>query len=458
MKNLLYLLFAPFILFENELIELNNQVKQDLEYASFPDDWITPKKDTLDVAIIGGGMAGYSAAFALKRFGINQIGIFDENPSGEEGPWVTYGKMKILQTDKSAVGPAFHFPTLTFQAWYEKKFGKEEWKKLDKPTPSDWMRYLMWFASILELPIKNNCQLKSITPINNNLFLLEFNNFEVLAKKIVLATGREGFGHAKIFEGVKKLPKSLWKHSTERIDYKSLKGKNIVIIGCGSAAFDAAGEALEEGAESVSLLYRRKILPQINKLMYLSHAGCEQGYYHLSDSIKWKLTLLTNDEGVSPAEEAQKRVKNYKNFSSFSGTSIYWVQLNGKKILLKTSQGSLNCDFLILATGYQFASPLLLENFHPQIALWKDRIITTHEFGDAPYLGASYEFLEKNPGTTPYLKHIHCFNYGALVSHGLTTSSIDSIGAGASRLAEGIASDFFLSNIDEFIQIIESPN
>lgn len=71
-----------------------------------PSPWVVPRLNACDVAIIGGGMAGLTAAFALYRQGIFNIQIFDETDKGSEGPWATYARMPILRSGKDLVGPA----------------------------------------------------------------------------------------------------------------------------------------------------------------------------------------------------------------------------------------------------------------------------------------------------------------------------------------------------------------
>jgi cation diffusion facilitator CzcD-associated flavoprotein CzcO len=57
------------------------------------------------VAIIGAGMAGLAAAFALKRLGISNVRLFDRAPRGCEGPWVTYARMQTLRSPPELTGP-----------------------------------------------------------------------------------------------------------------------------------------------------------------------------------------------------------------------------------------------------------------------------------------------------------------------------------------------------------------
>jgi cation diffusion facilitator CzcD-associated flavoprotein CzcO len=450
------------------LDELQERVNQDLDWTGYPENWVLSKEEALDVAIIGAGMAGTSAAFALKKLGIHHIRLFDQNPEKREGPWVTYAQMPILRTGKCATGPCLNFPSLTFQAWYEAQFGKDAWNALTKATPEQWMDYLYWFRKILGLPVTNNCRLAQIQPIHPNLFQLDFDEHgskvQILARKVVLATGRGGFGGANIPSFVKNASPTLYAHTSQQIDYPALKDKHLIIIGCGSSAFDSAGAALEAGAKKVDILFRRQCIPKQNKFAFFVDAGVEQGFHLLPDDKRWQLTAAASRAGIPPPEEALSRVAPYPQLAIHPNAGILRVEQRGNQLCLITAQGTYSCDFLILATGYRINGQAQdeLRILMPFISLWKEHISAPPdeitELGGFPYLGPSYEFTERERGKAPFLKNIHCFNYAALVSQGLTTNAIDSISIGAERLARGIAADFFAEQVDQFAQILDSDD
>ena len=430
-KNLMkILLLIPLILTAN-LEELNKRVDWELDHIGYPDDWATEKKDFLQVAVIGAGMAGIATGYGLFRAGIHNIAIFDENSEDQEGPWLTYAKMPHLRSPKEATGPTLFTPSLTFQAWYEAMYGCEAWEQLIKAPSQDFGNYLNWLKKVLKLPISNNSKLKEIVPQENGTFELIFDEFSVYAQKVVLATGRKGFGGYVIPEILKNIPQSKYKHTSELKDYTFLNGKKVVIIGSGTSAFDAAAASLEACAISVDILFRRKELPSVNKFDALAHVGMEQGFYKLSDEWKYRIIHYAESFGTPPPEEALERVLSNPRFHLNPGFDISTIT-------------TFPCDFIILATGFQLDVTNVpeLNHFASAIKIWEQK--------GFPYLGPHYQFLEKEPGNAPFLKHLYCFNYGALLSHGLTSSSIDGISTGALRLTEGIAADFFAEQIETF--------
>ena len=67
--------------------------RRELEQLRYPAaNWVLPRegpdgKPMLDVLVVGGGMCGQTAAFALRREGVRNLRCVDQAPRGAEGPW-----------------------------------------------------------------------------------------------------------------------------------------------------------------------------------------------------------------------------------------------------------------------------------------------------------------------------------------------------------------------------------
>jgi cation diffusion facilitator CzcD-associated flavoprotein CzcO len=77
------------------LAQLESDLARDLQrLAHGGERWTRPRTHpdghVHDVVIVGGGQSGLGAAFALMRERVDDLLVIDENPAGEEGPWVTY--------------------------------------------------------------------------------------------------------------------------------------------------------------------------------------------------------------------------------------------------------------------------------------------------------------------------------------------------------------------------------
>lgn len=447
---------------ENEK-ELANLYHWEKERTGFPESWTRKDEGVLDVAIIGAGMAGSAVCFALQNLGIDNLLLFDENAPGEEGPWRTTARMLTLRSEKEAAGPSFGRASLSFQAWYEARFGKEAWEKIELATPLEFADYLQWYQKLLHLPIKSHHRLKKITPLSDSLFSLEFEvngtSSAYLTKKIVLATGRAGLGGPKLPPYAGKLNKDLYAHTSEKINFSSFKDKSIAVIGAGASSFDAAGALISEGAKKVEMLFRKKDLSKELRFSRFAHVGVEQGFHRLSDAWKVRLVAYGLSESAAPTKQSIDRLLGAQSFLKVPGIEILDAHSEEDGVKLFTNQGARSYDFVIFATGY-----LIDLTKVPFLTLFSSMIKTYEEQQELhsiegfslvkkfPYLGDHYQFQEKTKGEAPFLRHIYCFNYGALVSHGMTSSSIDPLSIGADRLAKGIAADFFLEDIDFFYE------
>ncbi|MBA3957182.1 MAG: NAD(P)-binding domain-containing protein [Parachlamydiaceae bacterium] len=442
------------------LKQLEEEIRREramLASGEFP--WVIPsfpsKPTCFDVVIVGAGMAGLAVAFQLQQAGIFNFRIIDTCMPGLEGPWNTYARMKMLRSTKDLVGPAYNFPLLTFQAWYEAQYGESNWQHLGKIPTHLWMEYLGWFREMLQLPVQNCAHLVHLEPVENLLKLSVIHGDmpeDFMTRKLVLATGRGGFGGVDLPEFVKDLPKGYYSHTCEEIDFRALKGKRLCVFGAGASAFDAAAVALEAGVGSVTLLLRRKHVPKVNKLASLTYYGMSAGFYHLSDEERYAFMVESWGAGGPPPHEALDRVQGYSNFFVKGEAHIQCVFVEKEELVVLLTQEELRCDYMILATGFKVDGTQQpeLRDVADKILFWKDRGTlpkdAAEKFGSFPYLGPHFEFLEKKKGEAPFLKHLYCFNYAATLSHGLISSDVPGIGVGAHRVAAGIAADLFIEN------------
>jgi FAD-dependent urate hydroxylase len=91
-----------------------------------PQNWV-PDRDGVDhnALIVGGGQSGSAFAFALRRAGIGKVAVIDAaKDAAGAGIWLTSARMHKLRTPKSLPGPELGLPGLSFQAWYERRYGR----------------------------------------------------------------------------------------------------------------------------------------------------------------------------------------------------------------------------------------------------------------------------------------------------------------------------------------------
>jgi cation diffusion facilitator CzcD-associated flavoprotein CzcO len=446
------------------LAELEARLRRDLELLVMPatKDWLEPRVHSefgpvLDVAVIGAGMSGLSAAFALKCLAIRGLRVFDRSPAGFEGPWATFARMQTLRSPPELSGPAFGFSSLTFRAWFEAQFGLAAWKKVHRIPRLQWMDYLRWYRRMIDVPIENDTALIDLNG-DGELVVLTLRSpagiRRVAARRVVLANGREGLGGAFVPAMFRGLDKRNVRHSIEDIDFDALRGKTVGVIGAGASGVDNAAEALEHGAARVAMLLRRPDVPRINKGMGIGSAGFWVGFHALTHAQKWSIVNYIDEQAVPPPHDSMLRCTRHSNFSIFARCTPRAVEIKDNRVLLDTTRGRLAFDFLVLATGLtvdwdqrpEFAA------FKDRIVLWRDRFMpaghTDYAQAEHPFVGPNFEFLERVPGTAPWVSRIHCFTFPAYMSHGPISGDIPAISIGAERVANGVASALFAEDYD----------
>ncbi|MFH5923990.1 NAD(P)-binding domain-containing protein [Roseomonas xinghualingensis] len=444
----------------NGLEALEARLRQDLEWLELPSKpWVPERiapdgRAIADVAIIGAGMAGLAAAAALWLDGIDRLRVLDRAPQGQEGPWVTFARMETLRSPKGLAGPALGLPALTFRAFFEAQHGRDAWEALGKIPRVMWMDYLNWYRRVMAVPVENGADVALIRPREDGLIALEMRDGpEVLCRRLVLASGRDGLGGEFVPDMARGVDRRFWAHSRDEIDFAALRGKRVGVVGAGASAMDNAATALEEGAASLDLFVRRPALPRINKFTGIGSQGVVHGFAGLPDEWKWRFMHYAGAAQTPPPRDSTLRVSRHPHARLHLSSPVTGVREEGGALVVATPRGEVTVDFLIFATGFKVALDERpeLALIAPHIRLWRDRFTPergqeSEELSYSPDLAPDFSFQEKVLGECPALARIHAFNYPATLSHGKLTGDIPAISAGARRLARGIARSLFVED------------
>lgn len=437
---------------------LEARLKDDLSVLCFPaKQWVPPRDGVSDVVIIGGGMCGMVAWLALTSGGIDNIRILDRADAGFEGPWLSYARMETLRSPKTLPGPAFGHGSLTFQAWYRAQFGTKAWEELDKIPRPMWMEYLRWYRHALNINVENNINVDAVEPEGDllRLTISGAENGTILTRKLIFATGRDGTGGPNIPDFMNGLPKHLWAHSADAIEFSALKDKRVAVIGVGASAVDNSAEALEHGAAEVRHLIRRKEMPTINKMMGIGSFGFTAGYAELPDEWRWRFMQYSFSTQTPPPRGSTLRVSRHPNAYFHFSKATTRVEQQDEGVIIHFADGtSYEADFVILGTGFTI-DPMARTEFGDtadNILLWQDVYTppSGEESGDLgrfPYLNSDFTFREKHPGTAPWLSNVYCFNYGASASLGKISGDIPGISDGAAWLSRAVAASLYCEDV-----------
>lgn len=450
---------------------LSARVRHELEMIAHPRlSWLEPRlKDgapVLDVLIVGAGQSGLATAFGLLREKVTNILLLDRAPQGREGPWATYARMPTLRSPKDYNGPDLNIPCLTFQAWYEAQYGREGFAALGLIPAVQWNDYLQWYRAVLDLPVRNGVTVTRLVPDaaddGSRCFAVHTDDGEIrYARKVVLATGQDGTGRWWMPEFIDALPAHLRAHTCDEIDFASLRGKTVAVLGAGASAFDNAATALEHGAE-VHLFCRRAEPSVVQPYRYITFNGFIRHMGDMPDEWRWRVMghVLRLREGFP--QPTYDRVMAFPNFSLHAGAPWTGARVQDGRVVLDTAKGDFTADFCICGTGVEHDISLRpeLAPFAGQIARWSDRYAPPEDeqdprLGRFPYLGANYAFQERVPGTAPFLADLHLFGIGATLSHGPSGSSINAMTIAVPKLVAGLTQDLFAAELPRHWQALK---
>ena len=453
---------------DSDLIELEQRVRFELDCLGYPArQWTAPRSQNEttahDVIIIGGGQSGLSIAFRLLRERITNLRVLDRNKEGLEGPWVTFARMHTLRTPKMVTGPDLGIPSLSPRAWWQARFGEASWQGLNKIPRELWHAYLLWVRKTVGIDVTNEAEVTDIEPLNDGLLAVHATIAEVrqifITRKVVLATGIEGSGRWLVPGAItESLPRNAYAHTAEQIDFRSLAGKTVAVVGAGASAFDNAAMALENGAASVELLVRRKQLPTVNPNRWMEFAGFLRHFGDLDDAQKWRFMKIIFDMNQPPPQETFSRCRSYENFAMRLGCPLESVRFENGRIWLTHAHGTGTFDFLIAGTGFtvDLAARPELARFHDKITRWSDRYQPPDDeqhplLGTYPYLSQNFQFTEQTTGAAPFLANIFSYTYAAMPSLACS-AGISALKFGVDRIATGISRGLFVEDAEFHLQ------
>jgi len=426
-----------------------------------PPNWV-PERPGIDhnVAIVGGGQTGCALAWALRRAGIGKVTILDAAATEQRaGIWLNAARMNLLRTPKGLPGPELGIPTLSFQAWYEARHGRDAYAAIDRILRTDWADYLSWYKQFLGINPRYSTRVERIEPTGDCLRLhletLGGRNVET-ARKVILATGFAGSGAPFVPPMLTdNLPRSRYAHTEDPIDFAALRGQVVGVIGAAAAAFDAAGVALEQGARQVHLFARRDHIAALPVVRARGFAGAYDNYHALPDADRWHQAIRYLGAGSTPTTDAIERAVRFSNFHLH--LSCPWTNAAERNGQVETTINgeTYRLDFVIAGTGYSadLAARPELRDFGGQILRWADHYSPTaaerdEMLGAYPYLGAGHELMEKAPGSAPLLRHIHVQNPAGFLSFGLPIGDVPSMKRDIPVIVGRISADFFHDDLD----------
>ncbi len=455
------------------LVDLTAEARADLKALSHPTAaWLKPAftSDDMpieDVIIVGAGQSGLIIAAMLQREGLRSVSVLDAAPAGLEGPWVRYARMAELRTPKHLVGSELGLPSLSLRRWFETVHGPGTWSAIERVPRATWKAYLDWFREVTEVSVQNNTTVVDVRPGESGHLTVETLVDEVTeirhARAVVLATGFEGAGGWQVPEFVRSsLPPDRYDHACGDIDFGALAGRRVGVLGHGASAFDNAIVALEAGAASVDLCFRRGRLPRVNPHRFLETAGVMTHYPALSDMTRWRIAHHFRVHDQPPPLPSFRKALAMDGLCLRPSTPWEAVEFDGDEICITTPLGTLRVDHVILATGatVDLKARPELRSLAPVVETWSDRFCPPPRLADArlgalPYLDDGFGFRPRRPGDQ-WVGRVFAFNFSSAVSHGPHSTSISGHKHALPRLTRGVTRQLLLDAESSLVQDLQA--
>ena len=456
---------------------LTARVREELALLAYPGRaWVLPARadntETIhDVVIVGAGQAALGTALALKRDGVHDVVLLDRLPAGAEGVWEQFARMSHLRTPKFTVGIEGGIPSLSAPAFYRAAYGDAAWAAIERIERTRWMQFLRWFRHAAGISVLNTTECLGLAPRHGVIAVTTRDRNAptqppgmLLARQVILATGFDGAGAWRIPAAIQQaVAAERIDHACSRIDFTRLAGKRVGILGHGASAFDNACVALEHGAESVDVCYRRETIPTINPHRRLEFAGFLKHFPELDDRTRWQTNHFFETYDQPPTQNAWDRAHANRNFRSHSGCPWVSIRDDGRQVFVTTPKGGFAFDHILCATGavVDYDARPELQTLGPLVKRWHHAYRPAPDeasdtLGDYPYLGPTFEYLPLDSERDGWVSRVRAFNFSSAVSMGPHTTSASGHKYAIPRLVSGITRALMLEQAHELLPALHA--
>ncbi len=295
--------------------------------------------------IIGGGQAGLSIAYFLKKRKIDYLILDDQKESG--GSWLnTWDKLKLFSPVQFSSLSGWQMPKGDFEY----------------PSKNDFLDYLKNYESRYNFPIKRSIKVSSVTK-ENGLFKIETNQGDFHSKTLVSATGTAQnpfipeYPNMTSFEGRQI-------HSSEFKNTNGFEEKNVLIIGGGNSGVQILAEISKVAQTKWVTKDEPHFLPEEIDGRYLFNEATQRFLGKTNaNTYKNSNVSLKNIVVVESVKEALNRnvLHAQRPFKSFYEKGVIWQDNNKEEF-----------DIIIWCTGFKPN----LEHLHPLNIIHNNQIET----------------------------------------------------------------------------------
>ncbi|OUR97972.1 pyridine nucleotide-disulfide oxidoreductase [Flavobacteriales bacterium 33_180_T64] len=278
-----------------------------------------------DTLVIGGGQAGLSVAYFLRRNKLDYLVLDDQRKTG--GAWLqTWDSLKLFSPTEYS----------SLSGWGMPKSENEY------PTKDEFINYLEQYETRYTIPIQRNTNVISVSK-ENDVFKVETSQGIFYSKTLVSATGNAKqsfipkYSNQESFKGEQL-------HSLHYKNADNLVGKKVLIVGGGNSGAQVLAEVSKVAQTQWVTLEEPSFLPDDIDGRYLFNAATQKFLEKSVDTSSGIKASLSNIVMVESVKEARKRDVLYakRPFKSFYEQGVVWED-NTKEVF----------DVVIWCTGFK---------------------------------------------------------------------------------------------------------
>lgn len=263
--------------------------------------------NTYDVIIIGGGQAGLSVAYFLRRHKLSFLLLDEQDTAG--GAWLqTWDTLKLFSpTDYSSLS-----------GWPMPK-SEEEY-----PTKDEFITYLEHYEERYNFPIKRNTKVNLVHKEDDH-FILQTTRGELITKRLVSATGTAKNPFIPYYKNM-NLFKGKQVHSIDFRNTNEFENAKVLIVGGGNSGAQILAEVSKVAHTQWVTLEEPYFMDDDIDGRYLFNAATQKYLGNTTNSEKSKKASLSNIVMVESVKEARSRqvLNSRRPFISFYENGVNW--------------------------------------------------------------------------------------------------------------------------------------
>jgi len=282
---------------------------------------------TYPVIVIGGGQAGLSAAYYLRRAKIDFL-VLDSN-SAPGGSWSsTWPSLRLFSPAEYSSLSGWALPDT-----------EEEY-----PTRQEFIDYLANYEARYDFPVQRSTTVSTVSQDSNGIYHLTTNRGSYIASAVIVATGTANGAYTPQYPGVEQFSGEQL-HSISYDGYEHFLGKKVLVVGAGNTGAQIFSELIAH----IDTVWTSNRLPaylpdHLDGRYLFEDATRKYRAAQGGQAVEGSKSEFGNIVMVEPVREARDRNQLHARLADFSFTEQGVIWGDG-------SQQSF--DAVIWATGFK---------------------------------------------------------------------------------------------------------